>query len=105
MYPQEELTLLAAQKAVLRQRIFERRAECAAAIARVAHPLEWIDRALGVWRKLSPLMKLAVVPLGLVLKRWMAPRARVLGTVLRWGPLVYAAVRGFNESRKLSHRS
>jgi len=105
MYPQEELTLLAVRKADLQQRIFERRADCVEAIVRVSRPLEWIDRMLGVWRKLSPMVKLAVVPLGLLLKRRTAPRTRVLGTVLRWSPFIYAAIRGFKASRKLSHRT
>jgi hypothetical protein len=105
MYPQEELRLLADRKAELRQRIHDRRLECAEAFIRVGRPLELLDRVLAKWRKLSPMLKLAAVPLALLMKRWIAPRTRVLGTVLRWGPLVYGAVRGLTAARKLSHRS
>jgi hypothetical protein len=105
MYPQEELSLLAGRKAELRQRIHDRRLECAEAFIRVARPLEMLDRVLSKWRKLSPMLKLAAVPRALLMKRWIAPRTRVLGSVLRWGPLVYGAVRGLTAARKLSHRS
>jgi hypothetical protein len=105
MYPQEELRILAARKAHLRHRIHGRRVECAAAIASLARPIEWLDRALAQWRKLSPVLKLAAVPLVLLLKRWMAPKTKILGTILRWGPLAYGAVRGLTAARKLSHRS
>jgi hypothetical protein len=105
MYPREELRLLAERKAELRLRIRERRLECAEAFIRISRPLEWLDRALSKWRKLSPMLKLAAVPLALLMKRWIAPRTRVLGSVLRWGPLVYGAVRGLTAARKLSHRS
>jgi hypothetical protein len=39
--------------------------------------------------------KLAVVPLGLLLRRWVLRRHKVLGALLRWGPLAAGAVRGF----------
>jgi hypothetical protein len=104
MYPQRELRALAARKAELRQRIFERRVECAAAATRLAQPIEWLDRAWEQWRRLSPVLKLAAVPLVLLLKRLIAPRTRVLGSILRWGPLAYGAVRGLTTARKLSHR-
>jgi hypothetical protein len=105
MYPQEELKLLSLKKAALRQRIHVQRAECAAAFTRISRPLQWLDRVIAQWRKLSPMLKLGAVPLVLLLKRWIAPRTRILGSVLRWGPLVYGAVRGFAATRKMAHRS
>jgi len=99
MYPESELIRLAAHKAVLRRRIAVRRAECAAAAACLIRPFEWLDRMLGYWRRLSPFVKFAAVPLGFLLKRSAAPRLRVLSTLLRWGPLVIGAVRGLAASR------
>jgi hypothetical protein len=101
MYPNEELTRLAADKAAMRQRISERRAQSAEAAARVARPLAWIDQALAGWRQLSPLVKMAI-PLGFLLKRRFAPRTRLLGAMLRWGPLVLGAVRGLSATRGAS---
>ena len=105
MYPQEELRFLGARKAQLRQRIYERRVECAVAFRQVAVPIAWLDRAWAKWRRLSPLLKLAAVPLAMLLKRWIAPRKRVFGSILRWAPLAYGAVRGLTAARKLSRRS
>jgi hypothetical protein len=104
MYPQAELRVLAARKAALRHRIHEGRVECAEAIVTLARPIEWLDRALAQWKKLSPVLKLAAVPLVLLLKRKMAPRTRILGTILRWGPLAYGAFRGLTAAQKPSHR-
>jgi hypothetical protein len=66
MYPDRELTRLAAHKATLQRDIAVRRAQCAEAAAQVAQPLEWLDRMLAWWRQLSPFAKLAAVPLGLL---------------------------------------
>jgi hypothetical protein len=95
MYPERELTRLAANKASLQRDIALRRAQCAEAAARVARPLEWMDRALAFWRRISPLAQLAIVPLGILVKRRLFPRHRLLGSILRWGPLVAGAVRSF----------
>ncbi len=93
MYPDRQLTLLAARKDELRRSIALGRAECAAAAVQVVRPLELLDRMLALWRRFSPLVKITAVPLGWLLKRSPAPRTRVLGTLLRWGPLVLGAVR------------
>jgi hypothetical protein len=102
MYPDRELTRLAAYKAALRRGIALRRAQCAVAAARVAQPLEWLDRMLAFWRRLSPLVKFAALPLGFLLKRSLAPRTRVLGTLLRWGPPVLGAVWSLTGARDRS---
>jgi hypothetical protein len=104
MYPVEELKLLAAEKAALRQRILVRRMQCAGAAARVARPLEWLDRALAQWRSLSPLATFAAVPLGLLLRRRPGRRIRMLGAMLRWGPIVLGAVRSLTAAQNPSHR-
>lgn len=104
MYPTEELSLLAARKAALRERISICRDRCTAAAERVTRPLEWIDRALSRWRQLSPLVKIAAIPLGILVKRKLAPRARVFGAILRWGPVVFGAVRDLAAERTEAHR-
>ena len=102
MYPDRELTRLAAYKAALRRGIALRRAQCAVAAARVAQPLEWLDRMLAFWRRLSPLVKFVALPLGFLLKRSLAPRTRILGTLLRWGPPVLGAVWSLTGARDRS---
>jgi hypothetical protein len=94
MYPERELRLLAAHKASLQADIAERRIQCAEAIAQVATPLEWLDRAVTFWRHFSPLIKITAVPLGLLVKRALFPRFKLLGALVRWGPLAFGAVRG-----------
>lgn len=91
MYPQPELKRLAEHKIVLRRRIAGRRAQCAAALAEAAQPLAWVDRAIQFWRRLSPFVPFVAIPLGFALKRSKAPR--LVSTVLRWGPLLFGAIR------------
>jgi hypothetical protein len=93
MYPDRELTGLAARKAALRWDIALRRVQCAEAAARVAQPLAWLDRMLAFWRQLSPLAQFAAVPLGFLIKRAVFPRRKVLRSLVRWGPLVFGALR------------
>jgi hypothetical protein len=95
MYPDGELRRLAGEKASLRRDIALRREECADAAERVARPLEWLDRAVGLWRRFSPLAKLAIVPLGLLIRRRFLRRHRLLGALVRWGPLAAGVARGF----------
>jgi hypothetical protein len=97
MYPARELTRLAAHKLALQRRITRRRTDCVEAVASIARPFAWLDRALGAWRQLSPWVKIAAVPLGLLFKRRAA--LRPVGALLRWLPVVSAAMRGFNAIR------
>lgn len=96
MYPQRELNRLAAHKAVLRRRIGLRREECAVGFAGAMRPLEWLDRAVVLWRKITPFAQLATIPLTLIFKRTFFPRVKILGTLLHWGPKVFGALRGLN---------
>jgi hypothetical protein len=105
MYPRKELTVLAGKKAVLLDRICVRRDELAEAAARVAEPIEVIDGLVDRWRRVSPMVKLASVPLGLIVRRLLMKRARKLSAVLRWGPLLFAAARGFARGRSFSRRA
>jgi hypothetical protein len=100
MYPGRELRRLAAHKAAIRQRIWLRRIECTEAARRVAKPLRWLDRMLAFWRRLSPLARLAAVPVGALIQRAIFPRRRILGSLVRWGPIVYGAIRGVNSAMK-----
>jgi hypothetical protein len=102
MYPDRELTRLAVYKTTLRWDIARRRIQCAEAAARVAKPLEWLDRMLAFWRRLSPFVPFAALPLGLLLKHSLARRTRVLGTLLRWGPPVLGVVRSLIGARDRS---
>ena len=94
MFPHRELTRLAEHKAVLRRQIALSRAQCSEAAARAAQPLVWLDRALTFVRQISPLAVLAAVPAGLALQRTVFPRFKLLGTLVRWGPPLFAVVRG-----------
>lgn len=105
MHHERELNRLALHKAVLRRRIGRHRAECVRAATHVLQPLAWLDRALALWRRLAPFAAFAAVPLGfLLLKRSAAPRPRMLGTLLRWAPIVLGAVRGFAAARPSAPR-
>jgi hypothetical protein len=96
MYPERELTRLAAHKAQLQANIAARRSQCAEAIARVSTPLEWLDRAVGFWHNYSSLIKITAVPLGILVKRALFPRFKFLSALARWGPLAYGAFRGLS---------
>ena len=98
MYPQRELNRLAVYKAILRCDIAFRRVRCAEAAAQVVQPLEWLDRMLAFCRRLSPLVQIAAVPLGFLVQRTVFPRRKILGSLLRWGPIVFSAVRGFKSA-------
>lgn len=105
MYPQRELTRLAAYKTALRWDIALHRTQCAEAAARVAQPLAWLDRMLACWRRLSSFGPLAVVLLGWVVTRTVFPRRKILGSLLRWAPLVLGLVRGLVSAVKIRDRS
>ena len=99
MYPAEDLIRLARHKAVLSRRITRHRAQCIEAATAAAQPLAWLDRMLAFWRKLSPFAKFAAVPMGLLVKRTLMPRQKILGSLVRWGPLIFSAVRAALKAR------
>ena len=100
MYPDRELTRLAAHKASLRRHIARHRAGCIRAGTRLIQPLAWVDRMVSHWRRLSPLARLAIVPLGIALGKSTAPRPRLLGTLLRWGPTAGQMLQGLTAARR-----
>ena len=100
MYSQRELIALAAGKAALRRRIALHRAQCAVAAARVAQPLERLDRTLALWKWIAPLAPLAAVPLGFLVKRVVFRRLKILRAIVCWSPLVFAAAGGIGSALK-----
>ena len=101
MYPQRELTRLAAYKTALRWDISLHRTQCAEAAARATQPLVWLDRMLAFWRRLSSYGPLAAVLLGWVVTRTVFPRRKILSSLLRWAPLVFGLVRGIGSAVKI----
>ena len=88
MYPSGELSLLAARKAVVRRRIAQRRWQCVQDAAALARPLGWISRVVEVWQRISPLVKIAGVPVILTLTRKFFGRAGRVASLARLVPLV-----------------
>ena len=103
MYPERELTRLAARKAALRREITFHRTQCAVAAARLTQPLVWLDHMLAFWRRLAPLAPYLAVPLGILITRIVFPRRKILGLLVRWGPAVFSAARSF--TAPVQHRS
>jgi hypothetical protein len=94
MYPQRQLTLLAARKIVLQRSIAQRRSQCVVDAIQLTRPLAWLDRAQTFWTQIPPLAKVAALSLGLlVLKRALFPQRKVsiLGPLLRWGTIILDA--------------
>jgi len=101
MYPQRELTRLAAYKTALQWDIALRRTQCAEAAAQVAQPLAWLDRMLAFWRRFSSFAPLGGVLLGWVATRTVFPRRKFLRPLLRWAPLVLGLVRSLGSAVKI----
>ncbi len=100
MYSHNELSRLDTHKAALLLRITVRRVQCAEAMSGVMRPVAWLDRAIIFWRQVSPMAKLAAVPLALVAKRMLFPRAKLLGALFRWGPIALGAARSLSRARR-----
>jgi hypothetical protein len=105
MYPRQELNLLARKKALLLGRIHRRREVCAEAAVQAVRPIAMLDRGVDRWRRLSPLVKAAAVPIGFVLGSVFKKRASKLRTFVRWAPIVLGAVRGMARSKGFSRRT
>ena len=87
MYPTRELNRLANKKLSVRRIIAHRRRECARAALHVVSPLGWLERMLSLVRQLTPYAPLAVLPIGLLLRRRFLPKSGFLRRLLRWIPL------------------
>lgn len=99
MYSERELIRLAAHKRVLLARIDLGRRQIAEAFSEATRPLAWCDRALAWWHRASPLVQLAAVPLALVARRTLFPRAKLLGRLISWGPAAFGLVRALIRPR------
>ena len=79
MYPREELAALRQRKMVLQARIAVRRWETAEAAIELSRPLAIVDRGIDTWRRISPLIKVLAVPVGLMLARLLKARRTAAG--------------------------
>lgn len=93
MYPKQELIRLAAYKTALQRDIAVNRAKCAHAASHALQPLVLLDQVLALWRKYTPLALFAAMPLGFLVQRTVAPRLKIVGPLLRWGPLIFSVAR------------
>lgn len=92
MYPQSDLKVLALRKLRLVQRIRRRREECGARAQQVLKPAAWAEGAYARWKAVSPLSRLAAVPVGLWVTKRFFPGATVW---LRWVPVALNLFRAF----------
>jgi hypothetical protein len=100
MYPQAELSRLASTREALSRRMGRNRRQCAADMSQVMAPLEWVDRVLAIWRKISTPVLLTALPLGILLKRAMFPKPRILGKLVQWAPVLFGALRSIADLRR-----
>lgn len=87
MYPQANLDLLAQRKRALLGNIQARREACSEQLQAVLQPVMWIESMYARWKAISPAVKLAAVPVGVVLKQRLFPGGGLIGKVLQWGPV------------------
>ena len=99
MYPRAELNELAGRRATLHARIGADRASAQASAARAVRPLATFDRLYAQWRRISPALKLAALPMAIALKRTLFPRLPLWRPLLRWSPVVLGLVRRFARAR------
>ncbi|MEO7599369.1 MAG: hypothetical protein ABIV50_10580 [Opitutus sp.] len=97
MYPAAELNALARRKAILRARISLDRLRMVALSAEVVRPINWLDRVIVQWRKISPFAKFAALPLGLLLNRaaFGGKKPGLVSRALRFVPVILGAVKLF----------
>ena len=93
MYSEKQLIRLAGMKVLLRQRIALRRSACAEAASRVVKPIEWVDKVCAFVRKISPVALCAALPIGALIQGTSFPRLKAFSFAVRWGPLLFSAVR------------
>lgn len=65
----------------------------------VLRPLAWLDRAQAMLHRATPLLMLSAVPVLLLARRTLLPRANWLGSVLRWGPVALGLWRNVSKRR------
>src|SRR5207248_1856103 len=83
----------------LRARIAEHRWECIEAAATLARPLQWMDRVVATWRRFSPLVRLAGLPLA-----WMvARRLKLFSRIAKVTALARSLPLILNTARMVAH--
>jgi hypothetical protein len=92
MYPQSDLNLLTLRKRALIDRIRVRRNLCANQAHEVLKPVVWADGLYAKWQSISPLAKLAAVPVGLFITKKFMPR---IGGLISWAPVAMNLFRSF----------
>jgi hypothetical protein len=97
MHARRTVTLLAQDKAMLRERIAARRRANVIAAGRVLEPLRWVDDGIRTWQKIPPAARSATGPSVLLLLMWVLP---CVGKVLGWAPVLRGVWRAFRASRK-----
>ncbi|HEY0945889.1 MAG TPA: hypothetical protein VGD81_11510 [Opitutaceae bacterium] len=105
MYPREELTVLAARKALLRARIRVGRVDCTDTASAVVRPLVWIDRLHAQWRALPSWVRAGAPVVLLALKRGRrrrrpGGRLHVAKSLLRWAPIALRLWHGVRGGRR-----
>lgn len=91
MYPQADLALLDQRKQALLLSIRTNRVECAARLSEVMKPVQVAEGLYARWKAISPLVKVAAVPVGVMLKRKLFPEGGggLLSGVMRWAPMAF----------------
>lgn len=102
MYPSGVLTELAQRKTVLRARISLDRERYVQLAGEVTKPLDWLDRAITLWRKIPLATKLAALPLAVLLHRNVLPGKKIsfVRRAIRFMPVVVNAVKLFKARRR-----
>ena len=87
MSPQANLDSLAQRKGVLLASIRLRRLESSAQLGAVMEPVAWAESLYARWKAVSPLVKVAAMPVGALLKQKLFPQAGMLAGLMRWAPV------------------
>jgi len=105
MFADEQLAQLAERKLLVQTRITLRRMQCVVTAAELARPVALADRAWGLWRQFSPMLKAVGFPLGLFALRKVFGRPRRpagegkgkgwLGALLAALPIVLQVMQSF----------
>jgi hypothetical protein len=102
MYPTRELIRLSVHKARLHRRLAFRRSQLTKNATRVIRPFIFLKPILLVLQTASPL---AVLALGVFVRRSVFPRLQKLRTFVRWSPFVLSVVRLISARVKHSYGS
>ena len=97
MYPAGDLRQLAERKRELCERAVRDRAQLAAHAANLARPVVLADRAIDLWRRMSPWIKYVALPAGVFARRPVVRQLQRVPRFLRWAPVALRAIRIFRD--------